>query len=121
MSLLFHKRNQKGRNLFYLITQKDCNKYELHNKSSADKAQMRSSSVQLLQLEQYYLQQQNSFQKRTLQFNVQLQSLLHIKVIIVQPILTSLKSMLNYCKRSYDKRLDSSEEAKAKEAQTAEL
>ena len=40
---------------------------------------MRSSSVQLLQLEQYYLQQQNSFQKRTLQSNVQLQSLLQLQ------------------------------------------
>ncbi|XTD83450.1 hypothetical protein AB8849_14790 [Proteus vulgaris] len=51
----------------------------LLNKSSADKAQMRPSAVQLLQLEQYYLQQQNNFQKRTLQSNVQLQSLLQLQ------------------------------------------
>ncbi|MDM3784713.1 mechanosensitive channel MscK [Proteus mirabilis] len=91
------------------------------NKSSADKAQMRSSSVQLLQLEQYYLQQQNSFQKRTLQSNVQLQSLLQLQrdyssayIDLSQEHAQLLQEILS------DKRLDSSEEV-AKEAQTAEL
>ncbi|HEJ9412324.1 TPA: mechanosensitive channel MscK [Proteus mirabilis] len=91
------------------------------NKSSADKAQMRPSAVQLLQLEQYYLQQQNNFQKRTLQSNVQLQSLLQLQrdyssvyIDVSQEHAQLLQEILS------DKRLDSSEEV-AKEAQTAEL
>lgn len=91
------------------------------NKSSADKAQMRSSAVQLLQLEQYYLQQQNKFQKRTLQFNVQLQNLLQLQrdyrsayIDLSQEHAQLLQEAIS------NKRLDSSEET-AKEAQSAEF
>lgn len=93
----------------------------LLNKSSADKAQMRPSAVQLLQLEQYYLQQQNNFQKRTLQSNVQLQSLLQLQrdyssayIDLSQERAQLLQDAIS------DKRLDSSEET-AKEAQSTEL
>ncbi|MBG2709174.1 mechanosensitive channel MscK [Proteus mirabilis] len=93
----------------------------LLNKSSADKAQMRTSAVQLLQLEQYYLQQQNNFQKRTLQSNVQLQSLLQLQrdyssayIDLSQEHAQLLQDAIN------DKRLDSSEET-AKEAQSTGL
>lgn len=93
----------------------------LLNKSSADKAQMRTSSVQLLQLEQYYLQQQNNFQKRTLQSNVQLQSLLQLQrdyssayIDLSQEHAQLLQDAIN------EKRLDSSEET-AKEAQSTGL
>lgn len=91
------------------------------NKSSADKAQMRPSAVQLLQLEQYYLQQQNNFQKRTLQSNVQLQSLLQLQrdyssvyIDLSQEHAQLIQEALS------DKRLDSSEET-AKEAQNTGL
>ncbi|HCH50104.1 MAG TPA: mechanosensitive channel MscK [Proteus sp.] len=89
------------------------------NKSSSDKAQMRPSAVQLLQLEQYYLQQQNNFQKRTLQSNVQLQSLLQLQRDYSSAYIDLSQEHAQLIQEALsDKRLDSSEET-AKEAQTA--
>ncbi|MEQ4922784.1 mechanosensitive channel MscK [Proteus hauseri] len=91
------------------------------NKSSSDKAQMRPSMVQLLQLEQYYLQQQNNFQKRTLQSNVQLQSLLQLQRDYSSAYIDLSQEHAQLIQEALsDKRLDSSEET-AKEAQTTEL
>lgn len=91
------------------------------NKSSSDKAQMRPSTVQLLQLEQYYLQQQNNFQKRTLQSNVQLQSLLQLQRDYSSAYIDLSQEHAQLIQEALsDKRLDSSEET-AKEAQTTEL
>lgn len=93
----------------------------LLNKSSADKAQMRPSAVQLLQLEQYYLQQQNNFQKRTLQSNVQLQSLLQLQRDYSSAYIDLSQERAQWLQEAIsDKRLDSSEET-AKEAQSTEL
>lgn len=93
----------------------------LLNKSSADKAQMRSSAVQLLQLEQYYLQQQNNYQKRTLQFNVQLQSLLQLQRDYSSAYIDLSQEHAQLIQDEIsDKRLDSSEET-AKEAQSTGL
>ncbi|MBI6527690.1 mechanosensitive channel MscK [Proteus vulgaris] len=93
----------------------------LLNKSSADKAQMRPSAVQLLQLEQYYLQQQNNFQKRTLQSNVQLQSLLQLQRDYSSVYIDLSQERAQLLQEAIsDKRLDSSEET-AKEAQSTEL
>ncbi|NBL78583.1 mechanosensitive channel MscK [Proteus sp. G2672] len=91
------------------------------NKSSADKAQMRPSAVQLLQLEQYYLQQQNNYQKRTLQFNVQLQSLLQLQRDYSSAYIDLSQEHAQLIQEEIsDKRLDSSEET-AKEAQSTGL
>lgn len=91
------------------------------NKSSADKAQMRPSAVQLLQLEQYYLQQQNNYQKRTLQSNVQLQSLLQLQRDYSSAYIDLSQEHAQLIQEEIsDKRLDSSEET-AKEAQSAGL
>ncbi|WP_238795177.1 mechanosensitive channel MscK [Proteus terrae] len=93
----------------------------LLNKSSADKAQMRPSAVQLLQLEQYYLQQQNNYQKRTLQSNVQLQSLLQLQRDYSSAYIDLSQEHAQLIQEEIsDKRLDSSEET-AKEAQSAGL
>lgn len=93
----------------------------LLNKSSADKAQMRVSAVQLLQLEQYYLQQQNNYQKRTLQSNVQLQSLLQLQRDYSSAYIDLAQEHAQFIQDAIsDKRLDSSEET-AKEAQSAGL
>ncbi|WP_193014897.1 mechanosensitive channel MscK [Proteus sp. FME41] len=93
----------------------------LLNKSSADKAQMRPSAVQLLQLEQYYLQQQNNFQKRTLQSNVQLQSLLQLQRDYSSAYIDLSQEHAQLLQEAIsDKRLDSSEET-AKEAQSTGL
>ncbi|MCT6517906.1 mechanosensitive channel MscK [Proteus vulgaris] len=93
----------------------------LLNKSSADKAQMRSSAVQLLQLEQYYLQQQNNYQKRTLQSNVQLQSLLQLQRDYSSAYIDLSQEHAQLIQDEIsDKRLDSSEET-AKEAQSTGL
>ncbi|HEK2897650.1 TPA: mechanosensitive channel MscK [Proteus mirabilis] len=93
----------------------------LLNKSSADKAQMRPSAVQLLQLEQYYLQQQNNYQKRTLQSNVQLQSLLQLQRDYSSAYIDLSQEHAQLIQDAIsDKRLDSSEET-AKEAQSAGL
>ena len=83
---------------------------------------MRSSSVQLLQLEQYYLQQQNSFKTNTAIQCTATKLFYNYSVIIVQPILTSLKSIAQLLHEIFgDKRLDSSRRGLPKEAQTAEL
>ncbi|QIG07097.1 mechanosensitive channel MscK [Proteus sp. ZN5] len=93
----------------------------LLNKSSADKAQMRPSAVQLLQLEQYYLQQQNNYQKRTLQSNVQLQSLLQLQRDYSSAYIDLSQEHAQLIQDEIsDKRLDSSEET-AKEAQSTGL
>ncbi|WP_261191288.1 mechanosensitive channel MscK [Proteus faecis] len=93
----------------------------LLNKSSADKAQMRPSAVQLLQLEQYYLQQQNNYQKRTLQFNVQLQSLLQLQRDYSSAYIDLSQEHAQLIQEEIsNKRLDSSEET-AKEAQSTGL
>lgn len=93
----------------------------LLNKSSVDKAQMRPSAVQLLQLEQYYLQQQNNYQKRTLQSNVQLQSLLQLQRDYSSAYIDLSQEHAQLIQEEIsDKRLDSSEET-AKEAQSAGL
>ncbi|WP_283777983.1 mechanosensitive channel MscK [Proteus faecis] len=93
----------------------------LLNKSSADKAQMRPSAVQLLQVEQYYLQQQNNYQKRTLQFNVQLQSLLQLQRDYSSAYIDLSQEHAQLIQEEIsNKRLDSSEET-AKEAQSTGL
>ena len=93
----------------------------LLNKSSADKAQMRPSAVQLLQVEQYYLQQQNNYQKRTLQFNVQLQSLLQLQRDYSSAYIDLSQEHAQLIQEEIShKRLDSSEET-AKEAQSTGL
>ncbi|MDF4696851.1 hypothetical protein P3548_24275, partial [Vibrio parahaemolyticus] len=82
---------------------------------------MRPSAVQLLQLEQYYLQQQNNYQKRTLQSNVQLQSLLQLQRDYSSAYIDLSQEHAQLIQDEIsDKRLDSSEET-AKEAQSAGL
>ncbi|EMH4147306.1 mechanosensitive channel MscK [Providencia stuartii] len=84
-----------------------------------DSAKLRDTQIELLQIEQNYLQQQNEYQKRVLQGNTQLQEVLQKQrdytIFYIEQLEKRIELLQSYIS---DKRLNDSE-ATAREAQTS--
>lgn len=82
-------------------------------------ANLRPTQTELLQIEQYYLQQQNDFQKKVLQANTQLQDVLQKQRDYSAEFIEVLNEQIQQVQATIsDKRLDNSEET-AREVQSS--
>ncbi len=89
------------------------------NGALMNSAPLRNTQIELLQIEQYYRQQQNDFQKRVLQANTQLQDVLQKQRDYAASIIEQLEHRIQSAQSSInDQRLGDSEET-AREVQSS--